>query len=178
MDIVTQQPLSDQQQAAADEQAAAAWEQLPGASLQSQPQAQAGRAKPGNVLLQLQGVLAFAAVMPWQQPAGAHMALETLRLGQWHGLSCTTCVLCQPRRLCIASYLPVASKLLMLSAARAAGSVRVAALVQASSMLLITMEDLAEGSPGLAVGIGWLVWLWLQIMLTFGQNIRGRVKDS
>ena len=77
-----------------------------------------------------------------------------------------------------ADYLLHCRPVLTPSAACAAGSVRVAALVQASSMLLITMEDLAEGSPGLAVGIGWLVWLWLQIMLTFGQNIRGRVKDS
>ena len=52
---------------------------------------------------------------------------------------------------------------------------RVAALVQASSMLLITMEDLAVGSPALAVGIGWLIWLWLQIIMALGQNAVGQL---
>ena len=50
-----------------------------------------------------------------------------------------------------------------------------AALVQASSMLLITMEDLAVGSQALAVGIGWLIWLWLQIIMALGQNAVGQL---
>ena len=42
-------------------------------------------------------------------------------------------------------------------------------------MLLITMEDLAVGSPALAVGIGWLIWLWLQIIMALGQNAISQV---
>ena len=117
MDIITGQPQQQQQQQ--QQQLQQCWEQLPDYASQS------GEARRGAGLLQLQGVLAYSAVMPWQAPAG---------------------------------------------------SVRLAALVQASSMLLITLEDLAEGSPALAVGIGWLVWLWLQIVLTLGQNaVRGRM---
>ena len=40
-------------------------------------------------------------------------------------------------------------------------------------MLLITLEDLAVGSPALAVGIGWLIWLWLQILMALGQSAKG-----